>query len=160
MHATLPPGAVCGSRHGALYSAPVDRPETLLIALLSLSYTLALKYIGRLASLRGLEPALGFLHEPFRGRPSLALDLLEPVRPWVDQWVWQLLIMHKALSPAQFACSPAEGCRLDKEGRAIYFARWHQAEEEWLRSPARQALALLLKTLRRSPHGGQALMAT
>lgn len=128
-------------------------PRDPVNALLSLSYALALSHVGRLAGLHGLEPALGFLHGPHRGRPALALDLLEPLRPWVDQWVWQLLVMRRALSPQHFVESAAQGCRLGRAGRGVYFAAWHDAEEEWLRAPARAALALLLKALRRRGGG-------
>jgi CRISPR-associated protein Cas1 len=40
----------------------------------------------------GLDPYLGFLHQPDRGRPSLALDLMEPFRhPLVDRLVLNLV---------------------------------------------------------------------
>ncbi len=35
----------------------------------------------------GLDPLLGFFHQPVHGRPALMLDLLEMFRPWVDQLV-------------------------------------------------------------------------
>jgi CRISPR-associated protein Cas1 len=129
-------------------------PRDPINALLSLSYTLALHSVGRQATLRGLEPAVGFLHTPLRGRPALALDLLEPLRPWVDQWVWQWVQTERALTPEQFDCNPTEGCRLNRDGRALYFAAWFRAGEDWLRAPRRSALALLLRALRRPGEPG------
>lgn len=123
-------------------------PRDPLNALLSLGYTLALHHVGRLAAQRGLDLGFGFLHAPRAGRPALALDLLEPVRPWVDQWVWQLLNSRKALAPAHFTISPAEGCRLDQEGRGLFYAAWHQDEERWLHTSARRGLAVVLNALR------------
>lgn len=123
-------------------------PRDPVNALLSLGYTLALSYVGRMAALRGFDLAFGFLHAPQAARPALALDLLEPVRPSVDQWVWQLLNSGK-LTPSNFTTSPGEGCRLGKEGRAVFFSEWYGSEEGWLRRPARNALALVLKSLRR-----------
>lgn len=123
-------------------------PRDPVNALLSLGYALALSYGGRIAALRGFDMEIGFLHAPQSGRPALALDLLEPVRPWVDQWVWQLLNSGK-LTPDNFTSSPGEGCRLDKEGRAVFFSEWYGSEDGWLRKPARNALALVLKVLRR-----------
>jgi CRISPR-associated endonuclease Cas1 len=39
----------------------------------------------------GLDPALGILHMDWQERPSLALDVMEPVRPSVDRWVFEFL---------------------------------------------------------------------
>jgi CRISP-associated protein Cas1 len=122
-------------------------PQDPVNALLSLGYTLALSYVGRIATLRGLDVAIGFLHVPEHGRPSLALDLLEPVRPRVDQWVWQLLNGGR-LSPDNFTYSQMEGCRLDKEGRAAFFNEWYSSEDDWLQRSARNALALILWELK------------
>ena len=36
----------------------------------------------------GLDPGLGFLHADANGRDSLACDLMEPVRPSVDAFVY------------------------------------------------------------------------
>lgn len=123
-------------------------PRDPVNALLSLGYTLAGQYVGRLATLRGLDESIGFLHEPRAGRPSLALDLLEPLRPYVDQWVWQHANMGP-LEPSHFFSNEALGCRLNKDGRALFFDAWHMTVEEWLQAPARQGLALILQTLRK-----------
>jgi CRISP-associated protein Cas1 len=122
-------------------------PRAPINALLSLGYALALNYVGRMAALRGLDLAIGFLHAPQTSRPALALDLLEPLRPWADQWVWQLGHSGR-LRPDHFTYSQMEGCRLDKEARAVFFDEWHGAEDEWLKRPARNALALVLKNVR------------
>lgn len=46
----------------------------------------------RLALLRvGMDPHLGLLHADYRWRPSLALDVMEPIRPLVDSFVLDLL---------------------------------------------------------------------
>jgi hypothetical protein len=42
----------------------------------------------------GLDPGLGVLHRDRRGRDSMSLDLIEPVRPDVDRWVLELLEGH------------------------------------------------------------------
>ncbi len=50
---------------------------------------------ARLACLAmGLDPALGLLHADLRARDSLALDLMEPVRPAVDALVLDLARAH------------------------------------------------------------------
>ncbi len=57
-------------------------------ALLSLGYTWLLTRTVARVEAAGLESALGALHEYRAGRPSLACDLMEPLRvPAVDRWV-------------------------------------------------------------------------
>jgi hypothetical protein len=40
----------------------------------------------------GLDPSLGIMHADAKGRRSMALDLMEPVRPLVEQWTLDLLV--------------------------------------------------------------------
>lgn len=122
-------------------------PRDPVNALLSLGYTLATSYLGGLASLKGLETQIGFLHSPAAGRPNLILDLLEPVRPSVDQLVWQIMT-DGGLTLEHFYTNRAEGCRLTRDGRALFFDAWCRSEDDWLQRPARQSLALVLKALR------------
>lgn len=59
-------------------------------ACLSLAYTL-LHYEAVSAShAAGLDPMLGLYHEPAYGRESFAADVIEPFRPHVDEWVWDV----------------------------------------------------------------------
>ncbi len=50
-------------------------------ALLSFGYTMLLGTVMTAVQVVGLEPYLGALHSPQRGRPSIALDLMEEFRP-------------------------------------------------------------------------------
>ena len=65
-------------------------PRDPVNACLSLAYTLLHADAAQAAWTVGLDPLLGFLHEPAWGRESLAADLVEPLRPHVDEWVWDL----------------------------------------------------------------------
>lgn len=63
-------------------------PQDEVNALLSLTYTLLMNEIRGLLESAGLDSYLGFLHQPDYGRPSLALDVLEPFRhPVADRFV-------------------------------------------------------------------------
>ncbi|MBZ5534273.1 MAG: CRISPR-associated endonuclease Cas1 [Acidobacteriia bacterium] len=63
-----------------------------LNALLSLTYTLVMHEFTALLEGVGLDPYLGFLHQVDYGRPSLALDLMEPFRhPVADRFVLGLV---------------------------------------------------------------------
>jgi len=56
-------------------------PKDPINALLSFAYSLLTRdFAGAIASV-GLEPMIGFYHQPRFGRPSLALDLMEEFRP-------------------------------------------------------------------------------
>ncbi|MDA8380332.1 MAG: CRISPR-associated endonuclease Cas1 [Actinomycetota bacterium] len=65
-----------------------ERPAN---ALLNYCYRLA-EIEARFACVRlGLDPGLGVLHTDAVGRDSLALDLIEPVRPTIDRFVLELI---------------------------------------------------------------------
>lgn len=121
-------------------------PRDPVNALLSLGYTLAGNSLGQMVSTYGLDVSLGFLHAPLSNRPSLMLDVLEPVRPWIDQWLW-LKVHSGLLTPKHFSQSNEYGCRLNQEGRGLFFSAWYDEAESFLRAPMRESLALLLKTL-------------
>jgi CRISP-associated protein Cas1 len=58
-------------------------PRDRVNALLSLAYSLLSKDCIAACRSAGLDPLLGFYHQPRFGRPSLALDLMEEFRPIV-----------------------------------------------------------------------------
>jgi len=116
-------------------------------ALLSLTYTLAQALVGRTASARGLDLAVGCLHPLTGDRPALALDLLEPLRPWCDQWLWQLCESGK-LTPEDFELEPQRGSRLTRDGRRRYYSAWFAEQKRWFEPQARRALAGWLVRLR------------
>src|SRR5207245_11221403 len=75
-----------------------ERP---LNALLNLSYKLA-EVEARLACVAlGLDPAIGFVHADMARRDSLALDLLETIRPAVDRFTLDL-IAERTFTRADF----------------------------------------------------------
>jgi CRISPR-associated protein Cas1 len=117
-------------------------PRDPVNALLSLSYTMACHAVGRIAGQEGFETTLGFLHCPEPGRPSFALDLMEPLRPWVDEWVLTLCA-DGGMTPDDFTTGPVDGCRLSKPASAKYFQRWFTTAEHWFEHEARQVLSNL-----------------
>ena len=65
-------------------------PRDPVNACLSLGYTLLHFEAVVACHAAGLDPLLGLYHEPAFGRESLAADIIEPLRPHVDEWVWAL----------------------------------------------------------------------
>jgi CRISPR-associated endonuclease Cas1 len=62
-----------------------------------------------LLTVQGLDPGLGMgLHTDARNRDSLALDVLEPVRPQLENWLFQC-VAHQPLRRSDFF-ETANGC--------------------------------------------------
>jgi CRISPR-associated protein Cas1 len=58
-------------------------PRDPVNALLSLGYSLLAKDLTVASYAVGFDPYIGFYHQPRFGRPALALDLMEPLRPLI-----------------------------------------------------------------------------
>lgn len=59
----------------------------------------------------GLDPGLGIVHADYRARDSLALDLMEPIRPHVDRYVLELL-RDRAFRASAFHETRKGSCRI------------------------------------------------
>ncbi|MDZ7621269.1 MAG: CRISPR-associated endonuclease Cas1 [Candidatus Competibacteraceae bacterium] len=95
-------------------------PRDPVNACLSLGYTLLHFEAVRAAYGAGLDPLLGFFHEPAYGRESLACDLIEPLRPRLDGWVW-FLFRERRLREHDFVLDKG-ACLLAKAGRQTFYA--------------------------------------
>ncbi|HEX3880855.1 MAG TPA: CRISPR-associated endonuclease Cas1, partial [Bryobacteraceae bacterium] len=73
-----------------------------LNALLSLTYTLLMNEVAALLEGAGLDPFLGFLHRVDYGRPSLALDVVEPFRHAVADRFVLTMINTRVLDATDF----------------------------------------------------------
>jgi CRISPR associated protein Cas1 len=63
------------------------------------------------ASACGLDPGIGFLHTDTANRDSLALDLIETIRPAIEAWLLNWLLTEP-LRRSDFAEGPDGSCRL------------------------------------------------
>lgn len=107
---------------------------------LSLSYTLLHVQAVQACVSTGLDPLLGFYHRPAFGRESLACDLIEPLRPAADLWVWNLL-RTRTLREDHFTQDKG-ACLMGKAGRAIFYAEWERNSPPWRRWLRTQAQTL------------------
>ena len=82
-------------------------PRDPINALLSFAYALLTKDFAVAIGAVGLEPLLGFYHQPRFGRPALALDLMEEFRPLVADSVVIGAINTGVVGPDDFVRSPA-----------------------------------------------------
>lgn len=104
-------------------------------ALLSFAYTLlANACAGALESV-GLDAYVGFLHRDRPGRASLALDLMEELRPlFADRFVLTL-INNRAIRPEHFDHQPGGAVWLSDEGRKIFLSAWQKRMGEPITHP-------------------------
>jgi CRISPR-associated protein Cas1 len=101
-------------------------PRDPVNALLSLGYTLLLSRVVAACEAAGLEVALGGLHAYHPGRPSLACDLMEPLRvPAVDRWV-VLSCNQGRVSLDDFVSTEEAGTRLKPERLPAILQGWEQ----------------------------------
>jgi CRISPR-associated exonuclease Cas4/CRISPR-associated protein Cas1 len=85
-------------------------------ACLSLAYALLTRaFVAALATV-GLDPWKGFYHAERPGRPSLALDMIEPFRPILADSAVLTALNNGELAPNDFVFT-AGGCNLAPKGR-------------------------------------------
>ncbi|MGH6627376.1 MAG: CRISPR-associated endonuclease Cas1, partial [Burkholderiaceae bacterium] len=106
-------------------------PRDAVNACLSLGYTLLHAQAVQACTTAGLDPLLGFYHRPAFGRESLASDLIDPLRPAVDLWVWELL-RGRILREEHFTQDKG-ACLLAKAGRQHFYAGWEDSSAGWRR---------------------------
>jgi CRISPR-associated endonuclease Cas1 len=66
------------------------------------------------ASACGLDPGIGFIHTDTANRDSLALDLIEPIRPAVEAWLLDWL-MREPLRRSDFFETANGNCRISSD---------------------------------------------
>lgn len=98
-------------------------PRDPVNALLSLGYSMLAKELTGVCHAVGLDPFLGFMHQPRYGRPALALDLMEEFRPLVADSVAISLVNRGELGPEDFIKS-ANGTFLNDRGRKAFWEAW------------------------------------
>ena len=94
-------------------------PRDPVNACLSLAYTLLHFDAVQACHGAGLDPLIGFYHDLYHGRESLASDFLEPLRPYVDRWVRELF-RTRQLEAGAFR-QDGDACLLDKHGREVFY---------------------------------------
>ncbi len=98
-------------------------PRDPLNALLSLAYSMLAKELTGICHVVGLDPFIGFFHQPRYGRPALALDLMEEFRPLIADSVALSLLNRQELGPSDFI-QTTRGCFLTDNGRRQFWRAW------------------------------------
>jgi CRISPR-associated protein Cas1 len=107
---------------------PRDRAN----AILSFLYALLRAECGSALEGVGLDPQVGFLHALRPGRPALALDLMEELRPVLADRLALTLINRRQLRPEHFESLPGGAIRLTDDGRREVIVAYQRRKEEML----------------------------
>ena len=85
-------------------------------AMLSFGYALLTRAFVTMLSATGLDAYRGFFHQPRYGRPALAFDMMEPLRPLIVDSVVVTAINNGEVRPTDFVRTPI-GVNLPDSGR-------------------------------------------
>jgi CRISPR-associated protein Cas1 len=110
-------------------------PLDAINALLSFLYTLLTHDCRSAAEAVGLDPAVGFLHRDRPGRPSLALDLMEELRPVHADRLALSLVNRRQLQAKDFETRDGGAVWLTGDARRIVLASWQERKRLERRHP-------------------------
>ncbi|MGN0482803.1 MAG: type I-C CRISPR-associated endonuclease Cas1c [Lachnospiraceae bacterium] len=110
-------------------------PLDMVNALLSFTYTILSGDCANALCSVGLDPYVGFLHRDRPGRKSLALDLVEELRPVMADRFVLTLINKKTMKPNHFITQSDHAVLLNDEGRKVFFNAWQTRKKEVITHP-------------------------
>jgi CRISPR-associated protein Cas1 len=110
-------------------------PRDPVNALLSFLYTLLAHDCAAALETVGLDPQVGFLHRERPGRPSLALDLMEEMRPYLVDRLVLSLINTRQIGSGSFVLKESGGVLMTDEARKEIIAAWQKRKQEEVLHP-------------------------
>lgn len=103
-------------------------------ALLSFAYALLTKEVVLAVTAAGLDPLLGFYHQPRFGRPALALDLMEEFRPIIADSVVLTVINNQIVTPSDFT-TLASACSINEPARKRFIEAYERRMDQTVSHP-------------------------
>jgi CRISPR-associated protein Cas1 len=110
---------------------PMDNMNSLL----SFLYTLLTSEVASALETVGLDPYVGFLHQDRPGRPSLALDLMEELRPVFADRLALTLVNRKQITGKGFTAKENGGILMDDDTRKKVLTAWQERKREMVVHP-------------------------
>ena len=104
-------------------------------ALLSFTYSLLSYDCASALESVGLDSYVGFLHRDRPGRSSLALDLMEELRPCLADRFVLTILNNRILKPSDFIRQQSGAVLLTDDARRDYLSRWQTHKKELLTHP-------------------------
>lgn len=99
-------------------------------ALLSFLYTLLTHDCRSACEAVGLDPAVGFLHRDRPGRPSLALDMMEELRPVLADRLALSLLNRRQLRAKDFETRDGGAVMMSDDARKTVVTAWQERKKE------------------------------
>ena len=103
--------------------------------MLSFGYTLLMNDCAGALEGVGLDSFIGFMHRDRPGRKSLALDLMEELRPVVVDRFVLTLINNRQIKPEHFQKSESHAVEFTDEGRKKFLTLWQEHKREQIIHP-------------------------
>ena len=117
--------------HGRNRRPPLDN----INAMLSFAYNLLSNECASALESVGLDAYVGFLHRDRPGRSSLALDLMEELRPcFADRFVLTL-VNNRIVTKGDFSQSESGAVQLSEQGRRKFLKSWQERKQETISHP-------------------------
>jgi CRISPR-associated protein Cas1 len=110
---------------------PLDNMNSVL----SFLYTLLANDVTSALEAVGLDPYVGFLHRDRPGRPSLALDLMEELRPVFGDRLALSLVNRKQITAKGFTRKESGGVLMDDDTRKAVLTAWQERKREVILHP-------------------------
>lgn len=117
--------------HGRNRRPPLDNVN----AMLSFAYSLLANDCASALESVGLDAYVGFLHTDRPGRASLALDIMEELRPCMADRFVLTLVNNRILSPDDFICEESGAVRMTDSGRHKFLKQWQLKKQETITHP-------------------------
>lgn len=117
--------------HGRSRRPPLDNVN----AMLSFAYSLLANDCATALESVGLDAYVGFLHRDRPGRSSLALDLMEELRPCMADRFVLTVINNRLLSASDFEKSESGAVRMTDAGRRKFLKYWQERKQETITHP-------------------------
>ena len=102
-------------------------------AMLSFAYALLQNECIQALESVGLDPFVGVLHGVRPGKPALALDIMEELRPLIADRFVVNLINRQMADAAWFIYTPDNGVLLNDDGRKSFLREWTRWRETVIR---------------------------
>lgn len=110
-------------------------PMDAVNAMLSFAYSLLAHDCASALESVGLDAYVGFLHRDRPGRTSLALDLMEELRPCMADRFVLTLINNRQLKASDFLFMDSGAVLLCDDGRKAFLKNWQEKKKELLTHP-------------------------
>lgn len=104
-------------------------------ALLSFAYSLLSHDCASALESAGLDSYVGFLHRDRPGRSSLALDLMEELRPCIADRFVLSCINNRIFQKSDFDYRENGAVFLNEKGRRTFLQRWQERKKDTLTHP-------------------------